>query len=312
MPASSKHGLGRGLGALIPPPREPRAESGIQQVEVSQIAPNPRQPRRHIAPDTLDELAASIREHGLLQPLLLTPLPSPNGPTSAPHSENASPRYQLIAGERRWRAAQRAGLQRVPAIIKGATPQQMLELALVENIQRADLNPLEEAEAYRQLMDGFGLTQEQVAQRVGKDRTTVSNALRLLKLPDALKQAVNDEQISEGHARALLQLNDETKQRALLKTIVARKLSVRQTEELVRRFLDVAPNKTSRRGTHTDDTGQAGANRSVSTETRALEEDFRRALGTKVELYRSNRGGKIVIEFYSDEELDAIYYKLVH
>src|ERR687885_139226 len=160
-----KHGLGRGLGALIPPPTRIahglQSESGVQQVELSKIEPNPQQPRRTIAEPELEQLAASIKEHGLLQPLLLTPAPSTNGP-----------RYHLIAGERRWRAAQQAGLQSVPAIVKGATPQQMLELALIENIQRADLNVLEEAEAYRQLMDGFGLTQEQVARKVGKDRTT--------------------------------------------------------------------------------------------------------------------------------------------
>ncbi len=292
---TAKHGLGRGLGALIPPPRVVTPEAGVQQVELVQIAPNPHQPRHVLRAPELEELAASIREHGLLQPLLLTPAPSPNGI-----------RYHLIAGERRWRAAQLAGLRQVPAIVRGSTPQQMLELALVENVQRADLNPLEEAEAYRQLMDEFGLTQEQVARKVGKDRTTVSNMLRLLKLPEALKQAVADEQISEGHARALLQLNDETRELALLKTVTAKNLSVRQTEELVRRTIN--PKGPAIPKGLQDSSGFAAAS---GLDTRTIEDDLRRALGTKVELIRSNKGGKLVIEFYSDEELDAIYRRVV-
>jgi ParB family transcriptional regulator, chromosome partitioning protein len=289
---TAKHGLGRGLGALIPPPRTFASETGVQQIELSQIEPNPRQPRHVMRTLQLEELAASIREHGLLQPLLLTPSPTPNGV-----------RYQLIAGERRWRAAQLAGLRRVPAIVRGSTPQQMLELALVENVQRADLNPLEEAEAYRELMDEFGLTQEQVARKVGKDRTTVSNMLRLLKLPDALKQALAEDKISEGHARALLQLNDERRQLSLLKTVIAKNLSVRQTEELSRRPRENSKGVASNSKGLEDPSG---------FQTRAIEDDLRRALGTKVELIRSNNGGKLVIEFYSDEELDAIYKKIVN
>src|SRR5581483_6235107 len=171
MTTTTKHGLRRGLGALIP--QRPAADNGgaVREVQIAQIEPNPHQPRKQVTPEALDELANSIREHGLIQPLLLKEIPTPYGS-----------RYQLIAGERRWRAAQRAGLKTVPALIKGATPQQMLELALVENIQRADLNALEEAEAYQQLIQDFALTQEQVAHKVGKDRTTISNALRLLKM----------------------------------------------------------------------------------------------------------------------------------
>ncbi len=289
-----KHGLGRGLGALIPPPmiRPATNDTGVQQIELAQIEPNPRQPRHMMQQQELEELAASIREHGVLQPLLLTAAPptSPNGT-----------RYHLIAGERRWRAAKLAGLQQVPAIVRGTTPQQMLELALVENIQRADLNPLEEAEAYHQLMDEFGLTQEQVARKVGRDRTTVANILRLLRLPAALKEALAENKISEGHARALLQLNDEARMHAMLKLVIARNLSVRQTEELVRRAMDTAP-KNGRK--------HNGNGHEKLPETRAIEEDFRRVLGTKVELARSSKGGKIVIEFYSDEELDAIYRRI--
>ncbi len=288
--ATVKHGLGRGLGALIPPPRMVSTEAGVQEIELAQIAPNPRQPRHIMRAPELEELAASIREHGLLQPLLLTPAPAPNGI-----------RYHLIAGERRWRAAQLAGLRQVPAIVRGSTPQQMLELALVENVQRADLNPLEEAEAYRQLMDEFGLTQEQVARKVGKDRTTVSNMLRLLKMPEVLKQAVAEEKISEGHARALLQLNDEARELALLKIVIAKNLSVRQTEELARRTLEPTNGKN----------GHHSSNAPLGLDTRAIEDDLRRALGTKVELIRSSKGGKLIIEFYSDEELDAIYRKVI-
>ncbi|MGB8646479.1 MAG: ParB/RepB/Spo0J family partition protein [Anaerolineae bacterium] len=291
----AKHGLGRGLGALIPPPpvRPASTDSGVQQVELTQIEPNPRQPRHIVHSRELEELAASIREHGVLQPLLLTTAPV-NLPSGA--------RYHLIAGERRWRAAKLAGLQQVPAIVRGTSPQQMLELALVENIQRADLNPLEEAEAYRQLMDDFGLTQEQVARKVGKDRTTVANILRLLRLPAALKEALAGEQISEGHARALLQLGDEGRMQAMLKIVVARNLSVRQTEELVRRALEATPQNARKHN---------GNGHAVLPETSAIEEDFRRAFGTKVELVRSNKGGKIVIEFYSEEELDAIYRRVI-
>ncbi len=291
---ATRHGLGRGLGALIPPPRVVSPEPGVQQVDLAQIEPNPRQPRHNPQSHALEELAASIREHGLLQPLLLT---------AASAAKTSGARYQLIAGERRWRAAKLAGLRQVPAIVRGTTPQQMLELALVENIQRADLNPLEEAEAYRHLMDDFGLTQEQVAHKVGKDRTTVANMLRLLKMPEALKQAVLEQTISEGHARALLQLNDEARERAMLRSVIAKSLSVRQTEGLVRRALETAPHKNGHR--------HVGSPHSPSPETHALEEELRRALGTKVELVRSPKGGKIVIEFYSDEELDAIYRKII-
>ncbi len=291
-----KHGLGRGLGALIPPPARPSTTgAGVQQIDLAEIEPNPHQPRHTVKARDLEELADSIREHGVLQPLLLTTVTTANG---------SGTRYQLVAGERRWRAAKLAGLHQVPAIVRGSTPQEMLELALVENIQRADLNPLEEAEAYRQLIDEFGMTQEQVAHKVGKDRTTVSNMLRLLKLPAALKQALAEEQISEGHARALLQLNDEVRMLAMLKLVIARHLSVRQTEELVRRSFETAPGKNGQK--------HNGNGHELPPETRAIEEDFRRVLGTKVELVRSSKGGKIVIDFYSDEELDAIYRRIIH
>lgn len=297
MTTATKHGLGRGLSALIPqkPLTENNYQNLVREIPIAQIEPNPKQPRKKFAPNALDELAASLREHGLIQPLVVQEIQTPYGS-----------RYQLIAGERRWRAAQRAGMDTVPAILKGATPQQMLELALVENIQRAELNALEEAEAYQQLIQDFALTQEQVAQKVGKDRTTISNALRLLKMPDALKEAVLNEQIREGHARALMQVTEAAKQQKLLAHVVDENLSVRQTEELVRRTLALTiSHRPKKRET-------SNVERSTPSDTHSLEEDLRRALGTKVELYRSQRGGKIIIEFYSDEELETIYEKLVN
>ena len=277
-----RSGLGRGLGALIPETEQPTG--GVAQVPVSAITPNPLQPRTVVDPEALSELAASIREHGLIQPLIVT--------------QQGPDRYQLIAGERRLQAARMAGLAQVPVIVKEATPQQALEMALVENIQRADLNPLEEAMAFRQLVDEFEMTQVQVADRVGKSRVAVTNTLRLLRLPAAVKQALVDGAIREGHARALLALSTKEAQVAALKTVMGKALSVRQTEELVRRLLaEPAPPKEAE---------------PVSPELQALEEDFRETLGTKVNLYRSRKGqGRLVIHFYSEEELQALYDVIV-
>ncbi|HEX7587883.1 MAG TPA: ParB/RepB/Spo0J family partition protein [Anaerolineae bacterium] len=296
-----KHGLGRGLGALIPPGTGTALAQGIRSVLVAAIAPNPRQPRHRMDSEALRGLAESIKEHGLIQPLIVTP---------APESTELAPRYQLIAGERRWTAAKLAGLEHVPVIVRGATPQEMLELALVENIQRADLNPLEEASAYRSLIDDFGLTQEQVAAKVGKNRATVANALRLLKLPRDIQSALADESISEGHARAILTVTDEQKQKTLLRAVIASGLSVRQTEEAARRANETAKSKTQ--ATSTKSTASAArTEREMPAATRSLEDDFRKALGTKVQVSRSRNGGKIVVSFYSEEELEAIYEKIV-
>ncbi len=283
--AQPRRGLGKGLGALIPATEI--SGPGLREVAVNLIVPNPMQPRQALDPAALQELADSIREHGLIQPLIVTSIQDPA----------SEAQYQIIAGERRWAAAKMAGLTAVPVIVKEATPQEMLELALVENIQRADLNPLEEAAAYRQLMDDFGLTQEQVAERVGKSRVTVANSVRLLRLPDEIKQALAENRISEGHARALLALNKRTEQLKVLEAIVKKDLNVRQTEEMVRRI--VAGTQPRRRG------------EPPSPETEALENEFRNALGTKVRLFRSKKGGKLVIQFYSEEELDAIYRLIV-
>lgn len=286
----TKRGLGKGLGALIPTaPTEltETAAGSVREALVGAIIPNPLQPRQKQNPDALQELADSIREHGLIQPLIVTAAPSEHQASGA--------QYQLIAGERRWAAAQLAGLSTVPIIVKEATPQQMLELALVENIQRADLNPLEEATAYRQLIDEFGLTQEEVAVRVGKSRVTVANAVRLLRLPNEVKTALMEGQISEGHARALLAAENAETMIRLLKAVIGQGLNVRQTEELVRRqTAEIRP-----------------APAPPSPDTTALEHRFREALGTKVHLSRSKKGGKLIIHFYSEEELQAIYDVIV-
>ncbi|GAB4523658.1 MAG: ParB/RepB/Spo0J family partition protein [Anaerolineae bacterium] len=259
-------------------------------VPVTAISPNPRQPRHILDSERLAELADSIREHGLIQPLIVTR--SPLG---------ADTPYTLIAGERRWRAAQIAGLTEVPVIVREATPQELLELALVENVQRSDLNPLEEATAYRVLMDEFGLTQEQIAERVGKSRAAVANTVRLLNLSEPAREALIAGEITEGHARALLGLTDEPTQVAALQLVLQRGYTVRQTEELVRR-LQAA----------TDDANPEGDEKAeADPETKALEEQFRAALGTRVNLTRSRRGGRLVIYFYSEEELQTLYDRLV-
>ena len=287
---SKKRALGRGLESLIPPGGVLGHDAGsVLQVPVDEIGPNPHQPRQRLDPETLRELATSIEEHGLIQPLIV----SEAGPDAPPGIQ-----YYLIAGERRLEAARLIALDAVPAIVKEATPQQMLELALVENIQRADLNPLEEAGAYRHLGDDFGLTQQEIAHRVGKNRVSVANALRLLRLPDFCKGVLANGQISEGHARALLALEDDLEaMRHALRQVIAQQLNVRQTEELARR-LRSSP-------------ASPKATRSVAPETRALESEFAQALGTKVRLQRSKRGGRLTIHFYSEEELEALYEILV-
>ncbi|MCA9870548.1 MAG: ParB/RepB/Spo0J family partition protein [Anaerolineae bacterium] len=290
---TTRRGLGKGLGALIPPGdgETSRPPAGVAEVPVGDIAPNPRQPRDAMELPALEELAESIRTHGLIQPLVLTIAPA-----------GSATRYYLVAGERRWRASRMAGLASVPAIVKDVSPQGMLELALVENVQRADLNPLEEAAAYYSLVEEFGLTQEVVAARVGKSRVAVANSLRLLRLPDAAKEAVVVGQIREGHARALLGLADDALIEKALAIVIDNEMTVRQTEELVRRMQQAASEPAV-----DDSTGDE----EDSPETRELESRLRDALGTKVNLFRSRRGGRIVIHFYSEEELGSIYDMLV-
>ena len=273
-------GLGRGLAALIPQ-RAPLAAGSIE-IPIDRIRANPRQPRQRMDDAALETLTTSIREHGVIQPILVT---------------ETFDGYQLVAGERRVRAARAAGLDHIPAVVRQLADREQLELALVENLQREDLNPLESARAYRQLIDEFEFSQEDLALRVGRARSTVTNTLRLLDLHDAIQAAVADGRITEGHGRALGGLEVEH-QATVLPTIVDQDLSVRQTEELVRRL------RTPRLATET-------AARRSDPDLERIEEDLRRALGTKVRLARSRRGGRIVIDYFSDEELGRLYERLM-
>jgi ParB family transcriptional regulator, chromosome partitioning protein len=274
-------GLGRGLSSLIPA-RPAAAGAGALEIPLVRIKANPNQPRRRINEADLATLAASVAAHGVIQPILVT---------------ETLDGYRLVAGERRFRAAQLAGLERIPAIVRQLADRDQLELALVENLQRADLDPMEEANAFRQLIDEFGLSQEQVAERVGRARSTVANTLRLLDLDPQVQAAVADARITEGQARALGGLPREHQAR-LIDSVVAQELSVRQTEELVRRLRTPRPDPTER------------PRRSLDPDLERVEEDLRQALGTKVSLARSRKGGRIVIEYYSDEELGRLFDRL--
>jgi ParB family transcriptional regulator, chromosome partitioning protein len=278
---SERHsGLGRGLAALIP---QRTADPGPTEVPLARIRPNPLQPRRRMGEAELEALTASIAEHGVLLPILVT---------------QTLDGYQIVAGERRFRAAQLAGLERIPVVIRQVTDRDQLELALVENLQREDLNPLEEAQAYRQLIDDFGLTQEDVAGRVGRARSTVANTLRLLELDDHVQSLVIDGQLSEGQARAIGGLRTEQQAR-VADVVVERALSSRETEELVRRLREPRPEKV------------AAVEKPRDVDLERVEEDLRRSLGTKVTLARSRKGGRIIIEYYSDEELGQLYDRLI-
>jgi ParB family chromosome partitioning protein len=288
-----KTGLGRGLDALIPA-SEPLTAGGVIQIPVAQILPNPRQPRIRFDPEEMAELAASIREHGVLQPLIVTRgEQGGNEPSGVTQMEQ----YVLIAGERRLLAARQAGLERVPALVREASDQQRLEMALVENVQRADLGPLEAAEAYRQLTEDFNLSHEEIAARVGKSRTAVTNTLRLLRLPSSVQEALADGVISEGHGRALLALPTPQSQAAALHIILAQALNVRQTEELVRRLSGQKPSPAPKP--------------SPPPEVSALQERLEASLGTRVSLNRRRNGGTLVLHFYSDEELNALVERLL-
>lgn len=271
-------GLGRGLAALIPQ----RPGTGAVEIPLDRVHTNPWQPRRSMDDEALEALAASIAEHGVIQPVLVT---------------EVADGFRLVAGERRVRAARLVGLERIPAVVRQLADREQLELALVENVQRADLGPIEEANAYRQLIDEFGLTQETVAARVGRARSTIANTLRLLELDPRVQDAVADGRLTEGHARALVGL-DRDQQARLLDSIVGQALSVRQTEELVRRLREPKPEPLDRA-------------RHVDPDLERVEEELRRSLGTKVSLSRTRRGGRIVIEYFGAEELERLYERLV-
>jgi len=273
-----KKGLGKGLGALIPD-ADILARSGDQffYCDIEEIAPNPYQPRQNIRDKAFLELVESVRQKGILQPLLV---------------RSSEKGYQLIAGERRWRAAQLAGLQRVPVIIKESTEPEAFELALIENIQRKDLNPIEEGEAYRRLKEDFRMSQEQIAAKIGKDRSTVANMIRLLKLPARIRSDLIEDNLSMGHARALLALPDSEVQLQARNTIVKKGLSVRQTEKLVQ---SLQRNK-----------GKRETVQQVDNHMRAVTDQLIRHFGTRVRIARHGKRGKIEIEFFSDDDLQRI------
>jgi ParB family chromosome partitioning protein len=274
-----KQALGKGLGALIPDlstldDKEKKA-LGITEIELDRIVPNEYQPRKVFDDEKLKELAASIKEQGVIQPIIV---------------HRAGSGYELIAGERRWRASRLAGLKTIPALVKEATKRELLEMALIENIQREDLNALEAAEAYKRLQDEFKLTQEDLARRVGKERSTVTNFLRILHLPKEIKQDLASGAISMGHAKALLSLERSRDQIQAAALIVKKGLSVREAESLASRLKNPPKERKIRQ----------------SQELKSLEEKLKKKLGTKVSISSRSRGGRIVIEYYSTEELDRI------
>ena len=288
-----KRGLGRGLSALIPeaeqPPRDERVPA--TDVPIGDVVPNPQQPRTVMDPVQLAELAESIKMYGIIQPLLVT----------EEHGVDGRIVYQLIAGERRLRAAKAAGLERVPVTIRQTTPQELLEIAIVENVQRADLNPIEEAIAYQRLMEEFGLTQREVAERVGKSRTAVANTLRLTELPADVRASITSGEISEGHGRALLGLPTEGERIAAWQTVVKHELNVRETERMVRE--GVKPKRK---------TAAVEPERGPAAITSGFEAALQRSLGTKVALKRTQKGrGTLTIHFYSDEELTGVLERIL-
>jgi len=290
MSSNPRPALGRGLGSLIP---KTGAGAGTETVDIDLIVPNPHQPRARFDQASLQELAASIREHGVLQPIIVTQVRSDFGPST----------YQLIAGERRVQAARLAGVTRMPVIIKDAADQELLELALVENLQREDLNALEEAAAFKRLADDFRMTQEQISKRVGRSRTAVANTLRLLTLEDDIRTSLASGQITEGHARALLAIEESRLRLDAWRRVVAGGLTVREAEEIARALK--ATSGASKTATKTK------AAKRVDPHVRAVENRLRHALGAPVVVARGRSGGRIVIRFHSDDELDGIIERIV-
>jgi ParB family chromosome partitioning protein len=269
--------LGRGLGALIPLGEEgPKAE--VLEIFLTEIRPNPYQPRRSFPQEKMEELVASIRVRGVLSPVIL---------------RRWMDGYELVAGERRWRAAKEAGLKSIPALVKDVSSDEILEIALIENLQREDLNPLEEAEAYQRLIQDHGLTQEAIARRVGKDRASISNALRLLQLPPQLKEDLIGGSLSMGHARALLSLEGESRQVQTRNAVISRGLSVRETERWVKRLKEGRQEK--------------GKTPALSPQWKAIENDLQKVLGTRVKVIKGRNRGRVDIEFYSEKDLDRIW-----
>lgn len=293
MAAKSARGLGKGLDALIPSAQIPkRAAEGTTEVsedkgqeklvKITKVEPNREQPRKNFDEDALQELADSIKQFGLLQPILV---------------QDRKTHYEIIAGERRWRAAKLAGLKEVPVIIRDYTDQEIVEISLIENIQREDLNPIEEAQAYKRLLTEFNLKQDEVAERVSKSRTAVTNSMRLLKLCDEVQQMIIDDMLSTGHARALISIEDPEQQYMIAQKIFDEKLSVREVEKLVK---DLNKPEKPKKESNKED-------KSLDIIYEAIEEKLKQSLGTKVEISsKGNGAGKLEIEFYNHDDLDRI------
>lgn len=283
--------LGRGLSALLGDEKPQGLETGatgVNEIDIDLIDPNPEQPRTRFSDEKLDELAASIRHNGIVQPVVL---------------RSVGTRYQIVAGERRWRAAQRAALRKVPAVVRDIPDEKLLEIALVENIQRHELNPIEEANAYRKLIDTIGLTQEMVAERVGKERTLITTTMRLLKLPKDVQARIVEGKLSLSHGRALLMTDDQSVQRAVASEAVERGLSVRDTERAVKRFATKPPASAPSKNLP----------RAVDANMKAAETKLMRKLSTNVKIVPGKKGtsGKIEIEYYGTDDLDRIYQMLI-
>lgn len=269
-----KKGLGKGLGALIA--MDEKDDQGIKELKINEIEPNKGQPRKIFDDEKLKQLAESIKQHGVVQPIIV---------------KKEKDTYRIVAGERRWRAARIAGLETVPVIVKELTDKGLMEIALIENLQRQDLNPIEEAEAYNKLMKEFNMTQEEISKTVGKSRSAIANSIRLLNLSDKVKEYIIEEKLTSGHARALIVIEDEELQNKVADEIINSNLNVRQTEKLVKKFLTKRPVKKQK---------------VLNEQFLEIEEKFKDVFGTKVKLIANDKKGKIMIEYYSNEELERI------
>ena len=317
--ADKRPALGRGLSALIPDSPTPVASAADRslEIDIDLLRPNKFQPRTHVDDERIEELSRSIRSHGIIQPIVVRRIdrseraqrsePRERSGVGVPASERVGElegrqpletelHYEIIAGERRWRAAQRAGLLKVPVVVRDIPEDRLLAVALIENIQREDLNPIEEAVAYRRLSDEFHLTQEQIADAVGKDRSSIANYVRLLRLPQEVRANVASNTLSMGHARALLALSDEAAQLRVARDVVSRSLSVRETEAIVKKAASPDEKKPAK---------------TVDVHTRAAEEKLKMALGTRTRIVRKGKGGRIEIDFVSEDELHRLYERLV-
>ncbi|HOM02282.1 MAG TPA: ParB/RepB/Spo0J family partition protein [Acetivibrio sp.] len=278
----SKKGLGKGLGALISGAGEEKVDSGVVEVKINDVEPNSSQPRKYFDTEKLEQLAESIRQHGVVQPIIV-------------RRENDT--YKIVAGERRWRAARLAGLTTIPVIEKDLSNKQIMEIALIENIQREDLNPIEEAEAYSRLLNEFNMTQEELSNSIGKSRSAIANTIRLLGLTEKVKEKLIEGQITSGHARALLPIEDKELQEKLCDEIIDKNLTVRQVESLVKKKLDDVKDKENKRN---------NIDKVNKEEYLKIEENLQNIFGTKVKLINNNKKGKIMIEYYSEDELERL------